>query len=94
MLLPRDFSRCLPFLTGTPYCSIEGGVRLFLGELPSLRRASRLMERRGFFLGSSWAAQQGEGVGAFWGSCAGLLDGGREEALSRDAPCVRLHDLG
>ena len=53
---------------------MEGGRRLFLGELP-LRGATR------------WR----EGGGCFWGSsrCAGLLDGGREEAVSRGAPAAR-----
>ena len=55
-------------------CSMEGRRRLFPGELP-LRGAAR------------W---RGRG-GSFWGSfrCAGLLDGGEEEALSGGASAAR-----
>ena len=55
-------------------CSIDGEKRLFLGELP-LRGAAVLMEKRGCFWGSS--------------RCSGLLDRGREEAVSGEAPAAR-----
>ena len=49
-------------------------MMLFLGKLP-MRGAAR------------WR----EGGGSFWGSsrCAGLLDGGRDDALSGEAPDAR-----